>query len=42
MKAEDVVVSAQEHHTNLYNATAADREPWGDEERGYADIDGGC
>lgn len=40
MKAEDVVVSAQEHHTNLYNATAADRGRGVTRERGYTDIDG--
>lgn len=27
VRAEDVVISAQEHHTNLYNVTAADRGP---------------
>lgn len=35
-----VVVSAQEHHVNLYNATAADRGRGVDRERGYTDIDG--
>lgn len=40
VKAEDVVVSAQEHHTNLYPATAADRGRGVTRERGYADIDG--
>ncbi len=37
---EGVVVSAQEHHVTLYNATAADRGRGLDRERGYTDIDG--
>ena len=37
---ESVVVSAQEHHTVLYNATAADRGRGVTRERGYVDIDG--
>lgn len=37
---EQVVVSAQEHHTVLYNATAADRGRGVTRERGYTDIDG--
>ncbi len=38
--SHDAVVSAQEHHTVVYNATAADcgRGVW--RERGYTDIDG--
>ncbi len=40
VKAENVVVSAQEHHTNLYNATAADRGRGITREKGYTDIDG--
>lgn len=40
LKAENVVLSAQEHHTVLYNATAADRGRGITRERGYADIDG--
>ena len=35
-----VVVSAQEHHTNIYNATAADCGRGVTRERGYTDIDG--
>lgn len=40
VSSDRVVVSAQEHHTNIYNATAADcgRGVW--RERGYTDIDG--
>lgn len=40
MDDRQVVVSAQEHHVNLYNATAADRGRGVDRERGYADVDG--
>lgn len=40
VKSEDAVVSAQEHHTVLYNATASDRGRGVTRERGYADIDG--
>ncbi len=40
LEAENVVVSAQEHHTNLYCATAADRGRGVTRERGYSDIDG--
>lgn len=38
--SENVVISAQEHHTTLYNATAADRGRGVTRARGYADIDG--
>ena len=38
--SENAVVSAQEHHTVIYNATAADRGRGVTRERGYADIDG--
>lgn len=38
--ADRVVVSAQAHHTNIYNATAADRGRGVTRERGYTDIDG--
>ena len=37
---EQVVVSAQEHHTVIYNATAADCGRGVTRERGYTDIDG--
>lgn len=37
---EQVVVSAQEHHTVIHNATAADRGRGVIRERGYTDIDG--
>lgn len=37
---EQVVVSAQEHHTAIHNATAADRGRGVTRERGYTDIDG--
>ena len=40
VRSEDAVVSAQEHHTTLYNATAADRGRGVTKERGYTDIDG--
>ena len=36
----DVVISAQEHHVNIHNATAADRGRGVTRERGYTDIDG--
>ncbi len=38
--SRDAVVSAQEHHIVVYNATAADRGRGVWRERGYADIDG--
>ena len=38
--SRDAVVSAQEHHTVIYNATAADRGRGVWRERGYTDIDG--
>lgn len=38
--SHDAVVSAQEHHTALYNATAADRGRGVTRERGYTDVDG--
>lgn len=37
---EQVVVSAQEHHTVIHNATAADRGRGVTRDRGYTDIDG--
>lgn len=37
---QNVVVSAQEHHTVIHNATAADRGRGVTRERGYTDIDG--
>lgn len=40
VKAEDVVLSAQTHTTNIYNATAADRGRGITRERGYTDVDG--
>ena len=40
VSAEQVVVSAQAHHTNIYNATAADCGRGVTRERGYTDIDG--
>ena len=40
VEAEHVVVSAQEHHTVLYNATAADCGRGITRGRGYTDIDG--
>lgn len=40
VEAADAVVSAQEHHTVVYNATAADRGRGVTRERGYTDIDG--
>ncbi len=39
-QSENVVISAQEHHTVIYNATAADRGRGVTRERGYTDIDG--
>lgn len=39
-RAEDVVVSAQTHTTNVYNVTAADRGRGVTRERGYTDVDG--
>ncbi len=38
--SRNVVISAQEHHTVIYNATAADRGRGVTRERGYTDIDG--
>lgn len=38
--SENAVVSAQEHHTVIYNVTASDRGRGVTRERGYADIDG--
>ena len=40
VRAEDVVVSAQTHTTNIYNATADDRGRGITRKRGYTDIDG--
>lgn len=40
VKAGNVVVSAQEHHTEIRNVTAADRGRGVTREKGYADIDG--
>ncbi|MGI6264165.1 MAG: peptidoglycan editing factor PgeF [Acutalibacteraceae bacterium] len=40
VKTENVVISAQEHHVALYNATAADRGRGVTRDKGYADIDG--
>lgn len=40
VSAEDMVVSAQTHTTNLYNVTASDRGRGVIYERGYTDIDG--
>ena len=40
VKHEHAVISAQEHHTAIYNATAADRGRGVTRERGYTDIDG--
>lgn len=40
VRSEDAVVSAQEHHVAIYNATAADRGRGVTRERGYTDIDG--
>ncbi len=39
-RAEDVVISAQTHTTNVYNVTAADRGRGITRDRGYTDIDG--
>lgn len=38
--SNNVVISAQEHHTTLYNATASDCGRGITRERGYTDIDG--
>ena len=38
--ADRVVVSAQEHHTTIYNATAADCGRGITRDRGYEDVDG--
>lgn len=40
VKAEDTVLSAQTHTTNVYNVTAADRGRGITRERGYTDVDG--
>lgn len=40
VSSERVVVSAQAHHTNIYNATAADCGRGVTRERGYTDVDG--
>ncbi len=40
VSSENAVVSAQEHHTAIHNATAADRGRGVIRERGYTDIDG--
>lgn len=40
VEAARVVISAQEHHTRIHNATAADRGRGITRERGYTDIDG--
>ena len=40
MAWEKVVISAQEHHTHIYNVTAADCGRGITRERGYSDIDG--
>ncbi len=40
VSSKDAVVSAQEHHVTIYNATAADRGRGVTRERGYTDIDG--
>lgn len=40
VRTEDVVVSAQEHHTVIYHATAADRGRGTIREKGYTDVDG--
>ncbi len=40
VSSEHVVVSAQEHHTAIYNATVGDRGRGVTRERGYMDIDG--
>ncbi len=40
LDSHNAVVSAQEHHTVVYNATAADRGRGVLRERGYTDIDG--
>lgn len=40
LRAENTVVSAQEHHTVVYAAGASDRGRGVTRERGYADVDG--
>ncbi len=40
VESRNAVVAAQEHHTVIYNATAADRGRGVWRERGYTDIDG--
>lgn len=40
LDSRNAVISAQEHHTVVYNATAADRGRGVLRERGYTDIDG--
>lgn len=40
VQSDKVVVSAQAHHTNLYNVTAADGGRGVTRDRGYTDIDG--
>jgi len=40
VRSEDAVVSAQEHHVTIHNATASDRGRGVTRERGYTDIDG--
>lgn len=40
VESQHAVLSAQEHHTVVYNATAADRGRGVCRERGYTDIDG--
>lgn len=40
VRADRVVISAQEHHTNLRNVTAADCGRGITRERGYTDVDG--
>lgn len=40
VRSDKVVVSAQAHHTNLYNVTAADCGRGVTRDRGYTDIDG--
>lgn len=40
VRSEDAVISAQEHHTVIHNATAADRGRGITRERGYTDVDG--
>ena len=40
LDSRNAVISAQEHHTVVYNATSADRGRGVLRERGYTDIDG--